>query len=120
MTQHSTRHDEAISGREMAGYVWSAVADAPVEELFPGVRIRPLWTGDNGARAQVLQIDPGAAWERIDVHEPGPEEVFVVSGTFNDGFGDHEAGSFLHAPAGSWHIPRSETGCTIFVFYPEG
>ncbi|MBL1092868.1 cupin domain-containing protein [Streptomyces sp. 9-7] len=104
----------------MPGYVWSEVSGAPVKELFPGVRIRPLWTGDNGAKAQVLEIDPGAAWERIDVHQPGPEEVFVVSGAFNDGFGDHPAGSFLHAPAGSWHLPHSDTGCTLFVFYPEG
>jgi hypothetical protein len=26
----------------------------------------------------------------------------------------------LHAPAGSWHVPATMTGCTLFVFYPEG
>lgn len=102
------------------GYVWTSVDDAPVKELFPGIRVRPLWTGGNGAKAQVLEMDPGSCWEGIDVHAPGPEEVFVVAGTFHDGDSDHPAGSFLHAPAGSWHVPQTAVGCTLFVFYPEG
>ena len=63
---------------------------------------------------------PGACWEGIDLHEPGPEEVYVVSGVFNDGVRDYPAGSFIHNPKGSSHVPQSKTGCTIFVFYPEG
>ena len=23
-------------------------------------------------------------------------------------------------PAGSWHVPSTTTGCTLFLFYPEG
>ncbi|MCF3147084.1 cupin domain-containing protein [Streptomyces platensis] len=103
-----------------AGYVSTMVADAPVRELFPGIRVRPLWTGADGAKALVLEMDPGSHWEGVDVHAPGPEEVFVVSGVFNDGDRDHPAGTFLHAPAGSWHVPQSVTGCRLFVFYPEG
>ncbi len=103
-----------------AGYVWTTVDDAPVRELFPGIRIRPLWTGADGAKAQVLEMDAGSCWDGVDVHAPGPEEVFVVSGTFHDGDREHPAGSFLHAPAGSWHVPQSAAGCTLFVFYPEG
>ncbi|MFH8552573.1 cupin domain-containing protein [Streptomyces celluloflavus] len=103
-----------------AGYVWTAVGDAPVREVFPGIRVRPLWTGGDGAKAQVLEMDPGSCWEGLDVHEPGPEEVFVVAGTFHDGDRDHPSGTFLHAPAGSWHVPQTTEGCTLFVFYPEG
>ncbi|WP_051819462.1 cupin domain-containing protein [Streptomyces sp. NRRL S-920] len=105
---------------EVPGYVWSAVADAPSREIFPGIRLRPLWRGDDGANAQVLEMDPHSSWEGIDVHEPGPEEVFVVSGVFNDGHRDYPAGTFLHAPAGSSHVPQTTTGCTLFVFYPQG
>jgi hypothetical protein len=104
----------------MSSYAWSAVQDAPVEVLFPGIRARPLWRGPGGAQAIVLEIDPGSCWQGIDVHDPGPEEVFVVAGTFNDGIRDYPAGSFIHAPAGSSHVPQSVTGCTLFVFYPEG
>ncbi len=101
-------------------YVWSAVQDAPVRELFPGIRVRPLWTGDNGAKAAVLEMDANTCWQGVDVHDPGPEEVFVVSGVFNDGDRDYPAGSFIHAPAGSSHVPQTTTGCTLFLFYPEG
>ncbi|MFJ8974880.1 MULTISPECIES: cupin domain-containing protein [Streptomyces] len=105
---------------QLPGYAWSAVHDAPTQEIFPGIRLRPLWSGGNGAKAQLLEMDPHTCWEGVDVHEPGPEEVFVVSGVFNDGQRDYPAGSFIHAPAGSWHIPQTTSGCTLFVFYPEG
>ena len=98
----------------------TAVADAPVHQLFPGIRLRPLWKGKNGATANVVEFDPGSCWAGKDVHAPGPEEVYVVSGVFNDGTTDYPAGSFIHCPAQSWHIPQSRTGCVLFVFYPEG
>lgn len=111
---------DVTAGQNMSGYVWFAAQDAPVREIFPGIRVRPLWSGGNGAKAQVLEMDPQTCWQGIDVHEPGPEEVFVVSGVFNDGIRDYPAGSFIHAPAGSSHVPQTTTGCTLFVFYPEG
>ncbi|TWD81865.1 ChrR-like anti-ECFsigma factor [Kribbella amoyensis] len=104
----------------MTTYTWSSVADAPTRDLFPGIRLRTLWQGDNGAHAHVLEMDPGSKWEGIDVHDPGPEEVYVIEGTFNDGTRDYPTGTFLHAPAGSSHIPQSEQGCKLFLFYPEG
>lgn len=104
----------------MAEISWSNIESSPVRELFKGIRLRPLWKGENGASAQVLEIDPGCCWDGLDVHEPGPEEVYVVSGVFNDGVRDYPAGSFIHNPAGSSHVPQSSMGCTLFVFYPEG
>lgn len=98
---------------------WCTVADAPSRDLFPGIRLRPLWTS-GVAKAFVLEMDPGSGWPHKDVHEPGPEEVFVLSGTFNDGVRDYPAGTFIHAPAGSWHVPQTTTGCTLFLFYPAG
>ncbi|WP_181776741.1 cupin domain-containing protein [Amycolatopsis pittospori] len=102
------------------GYISFSVKESPVRELFPGIRLRPLWTGSNGAHANVLEMDAGTSWPHRDVHEPGSEEVYVVSGTFNDGARDYPAGTFLHAPAGSWHVPNTSAGCTLFLFYPEG
>ena len=90
------------------------------KELFAGVYIRRLWKGEKGAKALVLEIAPGGCWQGLDVHEPGPEEVYVVSGTFNDGIRDYPAGTFIHNPAGSSHVPQSTSGCVLFVFYPEG
>src|SRR5918992_1500437 len=54
-------------------------------EIYPGVRRRLLWRAANGAKAQILEIDPGASFLKLDVHHPGPEEIYVVSGIFNDG-----------------------------------
>jgi quercetin dioxygenase-like cupin family protein len=102
------------------GYTSQSADDAPVRELFPGIRLRTLWQGPSSASAHVLEMDPGTSWPRRDVHEPGPEEVFVVAGTFNDGARDYSPGTFLHAPAGSWHVPATSTGCTLFLFYPAG
>ena len=99
---------------------WIRVEDAPAREPFPGFRVRSLWHGPNAAYAQVVEIDAGGCFEGLDVHEPGPEEVFVVSGVFNDGVRDSPAGTFIHAPAGSSHVPQSATGCVLFLFYPEG
>ena len=103
----------------MQNFEWATADDVPVRELFPGIRLRTLWSGQV-ATAHVLEMDPGSHWEGIDVHQPGPEEVFVVSGVFNDGIRDYPAGSFIHAPAGSSHVPQSVEGCTLFLFYPEG
>lgn len=115
MTETTYRPD----GPDSPGYVWSTVAEAPVRELFPGIRLRSLWSGGVAA-AHVLEMDAGNRWEGIDVHEPGPEEVYVVSGVFHDGVREYPAGTFVHAPAGSWHVPQTAAGCTLFVFYPEG
>jgi anti-sigma factor ChrR (cupin superfamily) len=104
----------------VAEMVWASWESAAARELFEGIRVRTLWEGENGAKAQVLEMEAGACWEGTDVHEPGPEEVFVVSGVFNDGVRDYPAGSFIHAPAATSHVPQSRTGCVLFLFYPEG
>jgi hypothetical protein len=77
----------------MSSYEWSAVQDAAVEILFPG--------------------DPGPS----AVDRAGRRAGDCAG---DDGVRDYPAGSFIHAPAGSSHVPQSETGCTLFVFYPEG
>ena len=103
----------------MSEISWSEAKSSRVRQLFKGIRLFPLWKGENGASAQLLEIDPGCSWEGLDVHEPGPEEVYVVSGIFNDGVRDYPAGTFIHNPAGSSHVPQSSIGCTLFVFFPK-
>ena len=44
---------------------------------------------------------PGGCFLKLDVHHSGPEEVFVLEGTFNDGIRDYPAGSLIHNPLGS-------------------
>jgi anti-sigma factor ChrR (cupin superfamily) len=100
---------------------WGSVETAPVKEKFGGsIQVRTLWESSGGMKAQLVDIAPGGCWDGVDLHEPGPEEVYVISGLFNDGVRDYSAGTFIHNPAGSSHVPQSKTGCKLFVFYPEG
>ena len=82
----------------LEGVVSANWRDLPAKEIFPGVRMRNLWQGTNEAKAKILEIDPG-------VH---------------DGVHDYPAGTFIHNPADSAHVPQSKEGCVIFVFFPEG
>ena len=81
------------------------------------VQLRPRAAGpdrrENAPRSQFLAERARA------VIKLGPKEVYVVAGTFNDGACDYPADTFLHAPAGSWHVPAT-TGCMLFLFYPAG
>jgi anti-sigma factor ChrR (cupin superfamily) len=104
----------------LEGVISTNWQNLPATDIFPGIRMRNLWQGTNGAKAKILEFDAGAKFTTLDLHSPGPEEVFVVSGVFNDGVHDYPTGSFIHNPAGSAHIPQSKQGCVIFVFFPEG
>ena len=91
----------------------------PVEGA-PGITVRNLWQGENNKRIDVYEFEPGAVYGALDVHEIGPEQVYVISGVFSDGRSDHKAGTFLHHPIGSAHVPQSKTGCVLLVIFPEG
>ncbi len=42
------------------GVVSANWKDCPAKEIFPGIRKRILWQGENGAEAQIVEIDAGA------------------------------------------------------------
>lgn len=109
---------QATETANLAGVVASR-ANGGHRSPGPGIRVHELWS-DGMRRALQVELDGGAQWPGLDHHVPGPEEVFVVAGDFDDGAERYEAGTFLHHPAGTSHSPRSERGCTLFVFYPEG
>ena len=105
----------------MSTMQWGELKDAPVNELFEGIRVRPLMEDETGIRAMLVEFDAGSCWEGgEDVHESSSEEVYVASGVFSDGVRDYPTGTYIHMPKGSAHIPQSKDGCTVFVYYPEG
>jgi hypothetical protein len=85
----------------------------------PGVHVRELWA-DGVKRALEVDFDPGAQWPGLDHHVPGPEEVYILSGDFDDGAHVYGPGTFLHHPAGSSHSPKSVEGCRLFVSTRKG
>lgn len=92
--------------------------DKPMQEIFKGINVCQLWQNQAGSKAVVVKIKPGGKWQGWDEHNTVSEEIFVIEGTFNDGKRDYPAGTFIHNPVGSKHIPQSDTGCLLFVFYP--
>jgi hypothetical protein len=101
--------------------VSGVVAGSPKDDRSPGpgLRVRTLWA-EGVKRALEVDFDAGAQWPGLDYHVPGPEEVYVLEGDFDDGANVYRAGTFLHHPAGSSHSPKSVEGCRLLVFYPEG
>ena len=93
--------------------------DAPSKPWPKGITLKTLWSEPGGRRALQVDFAPGSRWEGLDVHLPGPEAVYVISGVFNDGRNDYPAGTFIHHPAGTAHTPQSAQGCSLFVFYPD-
>ena len=102
---------------DVSGVVTGSVLSERVPA--PGIRVRDIWK-EGVRRAQEVDMAPGTVWPIVDHHVPGPEEVYVVSGDFGDGANVYRAGTFVHHPAGSSHVPRTQEGCKLFVFLPEG
>jgi quercetin dioxygenase-like cupin family protein len=95
-------------------------------EVGNGIVVRELFRAGPEAtahRACLVRFPAGSQWPGNDVHEPGPEGVYVLRGTFHGLAGPgsvHEAGTYLHAAAGTRHSPSTETGGELFVYYPNG
>ena len=112
---------ESSPNMNLEGVVATHWKDVPAKEMvYPGFSTRLLWSDPDGRKALMFEIAPGAVYPDLDVHAPGAEEVFVVSGDFCDGMNTYPAGTFIHHPAGSSHVPQSKDGCMLFVFFPEG
>jgi len=70
--------------------------------------------GDEVARAtSIVRYAPGS---RFSEHtHSGGEELIVLDGVFQDEHADYPTGSYVRNPIGTYHTPRSDNGCTIFV-----
>jgi anti-sigma factor ChrR (cupin superfamily) len=99
---------------------WHHVDSLSSKELYPGVFRKTVHSQEDGFKILLVEIGAGRKFLELDVHEPGPEEVYVLEGVFNDGERDYPAGSFVHNPKGSAHVPQSKDGCKILVIFPRG
>lgn len=44
----------------MTTMLWGELKDAPVNELFEGIRVRPLMEDETGIRAMLVEFDAGS------------------------------------------------------------
>ena len=82
-----------------------------LQGLVPGLTVMPLMR--QGTGSTLVRWAPGTYF---NPHRHfGGEEIFVVSGTFEDEHGVYPQGSWIRSPHMSLHKPFSKDGCTIFV-----
>jgi anti-sigma factor ChrR (cupin superfamily) len=80
-----------------------------------GVDRRMLYReGAEVARATSIVRYPAGSSFPQHMHSGG-EEIFVLSGTFQDEHGDYPVGSYFRYPPGTSHSPAAAGGCEIFV-----
>jgi len=97
-----------------------------VERIEPSrvsesISLRRLWGKPGEPRLLRLDFGPRAQWPGVDVHEPGQELVYVLSGVFVDEGREFRAGTFLRYAVGSSHSPHAgPEGASLLVFYPDG
>ena len=82
-----------------------------LQGMVPGLHVMPLMTQGMGSTL--------VRWAPQTYFNPhrhfGGEEIFVVSGVFEDEHGRYPEGSWIRSPHMSLHQPFSQEGCTIFV-----
>jgi quercetin dioxygenase-like cupin family protein len=107
-------------------FLTARVDEVETTDIDGGIVVHRLYRSGpevDARRALLVRFPPGSQWPGDDVHEPGPEDVFVVRGTFRglteDG-AEHGPGSFVHCEAGTRHSPSTATGGELFVYYPAG
>ncbi|HKS55350.1 MAG TPA: cupin domain-containing protein [Steroidobacteraceae bacterium] len=78
----------------------------------PGLSVVPL----SSFGSQHTALVRWRAGTRFHAHRhDGGEEIFVVSGVFEDEHGRYPAGTWIRSPHMSLHEPYSREGCTILV-----
>jgi hypothetical protein len=113
-------------GMSNGWFLEARVGEVESADVGNGIVVHRLYRSGPAAdarRALLVTFPAGARWPGVDVHEPGPEDVYVVSGTFSGLAGEtstHGPGTFLHFEAGTSHSPWTETGGELFVYYPAG
>jgi len=109
-----------MKGVDFYGVTSKNWKDVIRKEVAPGIYERSIWNGEHGKRAVVFEFEAGTKLPGLDAHLTGPEQIFVISGVFNDGENDHNEGCFINNPLGSAHLPQSKVGCTLLITFPEG
>ncbi|MFO7758944.1 MAG: cupin domain-containing protein [Roseovarius sp.] len=77
-----------------------------------GLEVLPLHSAVN-ENVALVRWAPGTVFGTH--RHNGGEEIFVLSGTFQDEHGDYPAGTWIRSPDRSEHTPFSDEGCLIYV-----
>jgi anti-sigma factor ChrR (cupin superfamily) len=79
-----------------------------------GLSRLPLHAAANaGERVTLERLAPGTHLEEVDC--PGGEEIFLLSGSLRDEYGNYAAGTWIRNPAGFRRSLQSPEGATYWV-----
>lgn len=80
----------------------------------PGLSRLHLHHGsDTGEQVALERLAPGAHLDKVDC--PGGEEIFLLSGSLRDEYGNYGAGTWIRNPAGFRRRLESPDGATYWV-----
>ncbi|WP_051718227.1 cupin domain-containing protein [Streptomyces megasporus] len=96
----------------------------PAVPLYEGITAYPVaWTdpvnGERLPREAFVRFEPGAGYPEQDVHADSSETVLVLLGLLEDENGSYTPGTRIEGARGSFHTPRSSTGCLLYVTFPD-
>jgi anti-sigma factor ChrR (cupin superfamily) len=91
-------------------------ANMPWENTkFPGIRIKVLYSDDDGITTALFKLDPGAV---VPLHEhTALEQTYVLEGTLEDHEGVCGPGQFVWRPAGNQHEAKAPNGAVVLSFF---
>jgi len=104
--RHADFNQRVVENTETSG--WSYTDTSGVSfKLIESVRTtQPRLT-------LLIRFEPGSSY---DLHQHyGGAEFLLLDGTLHDEHTTYEAGYYIRNPEGSVHVPRSDTGCLLFV-----
>src|SRR5262245_39154696 len=76
-------------------------------------RLEHSGPAEAGRVTSLVRYEPNSRFPRHP--HPEGEEIFVLSGVFEDEHGAYPAGTYLLNPEGFEHAPFSREGCELFV-----
>jgi quercetin dioxygenase-like cupin family protein len=82
---------------------------------FPGIKIKVLYTDNNGVTTALFKLDPGAI---VPLHEhTALEQTYVIEGSLEDHEGKCGPGQFVWRPAGNQHEAVAPNGAILLGFF---
>lgn len=114
----SVRHVGPIADLPTGASAYTSAEQASWQAMKPGIWGKPLYvSADSAQRTLLVRMDPGA--ESAPHAHDEFEQVYVISGCFEDDECVLGPGDFCCRAPGTLHRARSQHGATVIVVYTQ-
>jgi anti-sigma factor ChrR (cupin superfamily) len=101
-------------GSERNHVVVDTTAEPWIDTEIPGFQRKPLYQQD-GFSDQMWLERWDAQTKLAERRYPDGAELFVIEGSYQDELGSYAEGGWQRLPVGSSHVPRTDSGCTLYL-----